>query len=150
MLGILYRNELVPSRLSDFLGQLKDLPAPQQPESDSQHGEADSKDVHDVPGLLEEVPHSHLLEDSETVDDVVESGENEEYLTGEGDVSLQVPLPSQTQDVDPVVREDSSTNKLCDNLHHTEEIDLGVVEGELRDEGPGPVVDPVLLKKKPW
>ena len=145
MLSILNRNELISSRLSDLLGQLENFPAPEQPEPDCHKRKADSEDVYNVPGLLEEVPHSHLLEDAKTVDDVVEGGEDEEYLTGEGDVTLEVPLPGQTEYVYPVVGENPATNKLGHDLDHTKEIDLGVVEGELRDEGPRPVVYPILL-----
>ena len=145
MLRIFYGNKLVSSRLSDLLGQLKHFPAPQKPEANCEKRETNSEDVHNVPGLFEEVSHSHLFEDAQAVNDVVEGGEDKEDLAGEGDVAFDIPLPGQTEYVNSVVGKDSSTNKFCHNLDHSEEIDLSVVEGELRDESPGPVVNPVLL-----
>ena len=111
----------------------------------SQKGQTNGEYVYNVPGLFEEVPDSHLFEDAQTVDDVVQGGEDEEDLASEGDVSSQIPLSGETENVDPVVRQDSSSNKLGHNLDDTEEVDLSVVERELGDEGPGPVVYPVLL-----
>ena len=70
--------------VGDHLGQLQHLELLQQLETNGEEGEKDGEHIHHVPSLLEELLGAQLLEHAETVDDVVEGGQAECNLTGQG------------------------------------------------------------------
>ena len=58
--------------------------------------------------------------------------------------TFQVFLSGETQHIHPEVGQHSASYELSYNLDNAKLVDLGIVDGELHDECPGPVVYPVV------
>ncbi len=87
---------------------------------------------------------SFVFEGDDDVDNIVKDGDCKEDLCDLGDESEAVKVGKEPDRLHAEPGPDSATDKLCHASYDAEHVDLGVVGGELDQNSPGPVVDPVV------
>jgi len=130
-----------------ILQQLANLLRAEDVEGDADDGDADDDDVEDVPDGLE-VFEAVLLDLDDLLDQVVDDEEGEDNLAGHDKV---VHHRHVTEELDGAERpgwnETTGCRKFSRDADLAEQVDVGIVHGEVEEDGTGATVNPQVVVK---